>query len=49
VLELKAQLDAYSQGQYAKAATLYQDAYAHMFTTADLLAGAIAKQKDVPK
>jgi hypothetical protein len=49
VLELKAQLDAYAKGQYAKAATLYQDAYAHMFMTADLLAGAIAKQKDLPK
>lgn len=49
VLELKAQLDAYANKQYAKAATLYQDAYAHMFMTADLLAGAIAKQKDLPK
>lgn len=49
VLELKAQLDAYSKGQYAKAATLYQDAYAHMFMTADLLADAISKQKDLPK
>jgi len=49
VLELKAQLDAYSKGQYAKAANLYRDAYAHMFMTADLLAGAIAKQKNLPK
>lgn len=49
VLELKAQLDAYSKGQYAKAARLYQDAYAHMFMTADLLAEAIAKQKNLPK
>jgi hypothetical protein len=49
VLELKAQLDAFAKGRYAKAATLYQDAYAHMFMTADLLAGAIAKQKDLPK
>ena len=49
VLELKAQLEAYANKQYAKAATLYQDAYAHMFMTADLLAGAIAKQKDLPK
>ncbi len=49
MLELKAQLDAYSNKQYAKAAALYQDAYAHMFMTADLLAGAIAKQKDLPK
>jgi hypothetical protein len=49
VLELKAQLDAYANRQYAKAATLYQDAYAHMFMTADLLARAIAKQKNLPK
>ncbi len=49
VLELKGQLDAYSKGQYGKAASLYQDAYAHMFMTADLLADAIAKQKDLPK
>jgi hypothetical protein len=49
VLELKAQLDAYAKGQYTRAANLYQDAYAHMFMTADLLADAIAKQKDLPK
>jgi hypothetical protein len=49
VLELKAQLDAYSKGQYAKAAALYQDAYGHMFMTTDLLASAISKQKDLPK
>ncbi len=49
VLELKAQLDAYANKQYAKAANLYQDAYAHMFMTGDLLAGAIAKQKNLPK
>jgi hypothetical protein len=49
VLELKAQLDAYANKQYAKAASIYQDAYAHMFMTADLLAGAIAKQKNLPK
>ena len=49
VLELKGQIDAYSKKQYAKAASIYQDAYAHMFMTADLLAGAIAKQKDLPK
>jgi hypothetical protein len=49
VLELKAQLDAYANKRYAKAANLYQDAYAHMFMTADLLAGAIAKQKNLPK
>ncbi len=49
VLELKAEVDASSNKQYAKAAAIYQDAYAHMFMTADLLAGAIAKQKDLPK
>ena len=49
VLELKAQLDAYSKKQYATAASLYQDAYAHMFMTGDLLASAIAKQKNLPK
>lgn len=49
VLELKAQLDAYAKGQYTRAANLYQDAYAHMFMTADLLAGAIAKQKNLPR
>jgi energy-converting hydrogenase Eha subunit A len=47
VLELKAQLDAYANGNYAKAAALYRDAYAHMFMTGDLLAGAIAKQKNL--
>lgn len=49
VLELKAQLDAYAKGQYTRAADLYRDAYAHMFMTADLLAGAIAQQKNLPK
>ena len=47
VLELKGQLDSYAAGDYAKAATLYRDAYAHMFHTGDLLAGAIATQKDL--
>ena len=45
VLELKAQLDSYAAGDYAKAASLYRDAYEHMFHTGDLLAGAIAKQQ----
>jgi hypothetical protein len=45
VLELKGQLDAYANGQYGKAATMYHHAYDHMFMTGDLLAGAIAKQK----
>jgi hypothetical protein len=47
VLELKGQLDAYAGGDYAKAATGYRNAYAHMFMTGDLLAGAIAKQKSL--
>jgi hypothetical protein len=45
VLELKAQLDAYANKKYAKAAKDYTAAYGHMFVTADLVAGAIAKQK----
>ena len=50
VLELKGQIDAYAKkNQYAKAANIYQEAYAHMFRTGDLLAGAIAKQKNLPK
>ncbi len=49
VLQLKGQLDAFATKDFARAATLYQAAYAHMFMTADLLAGAIAKQKDLPK
>lgn len=49
VLELKGQLDAYANKEYAKAGNIYQEAYAHMFATGDLLAGAIAKQKNLPK
>lgn len=45
VLELKNQLDKYAAGRYAVAASDYQKAYGHMFATADLVAGAIAKQK----
>ncbi len=45
VLELKAQLDSYAAGDYAKAASQYRAAYNHMFHTGDLLAGAIAKQQ----
>jgi hypothetical protein len=48
ILELKGQLDAYQGKRYARAATLYRAAYAHMFKTADLLANAIAKQKKLP-
>ena len=47
VLELKGQLDAYANHQYGKAATMYRHAYDHMFMTGDLLAGAIAKQKNL--
>lgn len=49
VLELKGQLDAYANKQYAKAAKIYQAAYAHMFATGDLLAKAISEQKNLPK
>ena len=47
VLELKTQLDDYAAGRYAKAADDYRHAYAHMFMTGDLLAGAIAKQQNL--
>ena len=47
VLELKNQLDAYAGKRYMKAATAYSAAYGHMFMTADLVAGAIAKQKSL--
>jgi hypothetical protein len=47
VLELKGQLDAYAAGNYPKAAAQYHAAYNHMFMTGDLVAGAIAKQKDL--
>jgi len=47
VLHLKAQLDAFNGKKYARAAVLYRAAYDHMFMTADLLAGAIAKQKNL--
>ncbi len=47
VLELKQQLDDYAAGDYTKAAADYHAAYNHMFMTADLIAGAIAKQKSL--
>jgi hypothetical protein len=47
VLELKNQLDAFAAGNYAKSQTLYDGAFNHMFMTGDLLAGAIAKQKNL--
>src|SRR6478752_4874405 len=47
VLELKGQLDSYAAGNYPKAAAQYHAAYNHMFMTGDLVAGAIAKQKNL--
>ena len=47
VLQLKGQLDAYAKGNYAQAYTLTDGAYKHMFMTGDLLASAIAKQKNL--
>ncbi len=47
MLELKAQLDSYAKGDYTKASSLYRQSYSHMFQTGDLLAGAIAKQKNL--
>jgi hypothetical protein len=47
VLELKSQLDAYASGDYARASIDYDAAYDHMFMTGDLIAGAIAKQKNL--
>jgi len=47
VLELKNQLDAYAAANYPKAASDYHAAYNHMFMTGDLVAGAIAKQKNL--
>jgi hypothetical protein len=45
IFGLKAQLDDYAAGNYAKAAQDYTAAYDHMFMTADIIAGAIAKQQ----
>jgi hypothetical protein len=47
VLQLKGQLDAYAAGNYAHAAQLQHGAYVHMGMTADILAAAIAKQKNL--
>jgi hypothetical protein len=47
VLQLKGQLDAYAKGDYAQSYALTDGAYKHMFMTGDLLAAAIAKQKDL--
>lgn len=40
-------LDDYAAGNYTKAAKDYHSAYNHMFMTGDLVAGAIAKQKNL--
>jgi hypothetical protein len=45
IFGLKAQLDDYAAGNYTKAASDYTAAYDHMFMTADIIAGAIAKQQ----
>ena len=45
VLQLKGQLDAFAKGNYAQAYALTDGAYKHMGMTADVLAGAIAKQQ----
>jgi len=47
VVELKSQLDAFASGKYSKATMIYHDAYNHMFMTGDLVAAAIAKQKNL--
>jgi hypothetical protein len=47
VLQLKGQLDAYAAGKFSQATQLQHAAYEHMGMTADLLAGAIAKQKNL--
>ncbi len=44
VMQLKGQLDAYSQHRYAKSYTLEHAAYVHMGMTADTLAAAIVKK-----
>jgi hypothetical protein len=44
VEQLKAQLDAYAAGDYAAAYEVEREAYAHMYETADALAGAIVAQ-----
>jgi hypothetical protein len=45
ITQLKQQLDAYASGQYTKAASIFDEAYNHMFMTGDILASAIAKQQ----
>jgi hypothetical protein len=47
VLQLKGQLDSYAARNYADAAQLQHAAYVHMGMTADTLASAIAKQKNL--
>jgi hypothetical protein len=47
VANLKRYTVAFGDGNYAKAAAAYDSAYNHMFMTGDLIAGAIAKQKNI--
>ena len=44
VNQLKGQIDAYANGNYAKAYAIAREAYAHMYMTGDALAEAIVKQ-----
>ena len=47
VLQLKGALDAYNAKQYGKTFQLVDGAYKHMFMTGNVLAGGIAKQKNL--
>jgi hypothetical protein len=47
VLQLKGALDEYSTAQYAKTFSLEHGAYEHMYMTGQVLAGGIAKQKNL--
>lgn len=47
VAQLKGQIDAYAKDDYEAAYELNRGAYAHMFMTAEILAGAIAKQQNL--
>ncbi len=47
VLQLKGQLDDYAQGRYGATFELVDGSYDHMFMTGHVLAGAIAKQKNL--
>jgi hypothetical protein len=43
-MQLKGQLDAYANGNYARSYTLVRRGYAHMGMTGDVLATAITKK-----